>query len=111
LCQARRADARCAGVVRTPVVRSARYAGLDRVLGVVLASARRADVVPCGCGAVMPGADERHAPAAQPAVPADRFARKIVRFLAVVQMRSRQLNGNPLGCALKLVATITVVYF
>jgi hypothetical protein len=29
----------------------------------------------------MPGAGERHAPAAQPAVPADRFAREIVRFL------------------------------
>ena len=34
---------------------------------------------------------------AQPAVPADRCAPKIVRFLAVVVMRVRQLNGNPLG--------------
>ncbi len=33
----------------------------------------------------------------QPAVPADRFAREIVGILAVVVMRLRQLNGNPLG--------------
>jgi hypothetical protein len=39
----------------------------------------------------------RREPAAQPAVPADRFARKIVRILAVCVMRLRQLNGNPLG--------------
>src|SRR4051794_38285053 len=37
--------------------------------------------------------------AAQPAVAADRFARKIVRFLAVCVVRSRQLNGNPLDGA------------
>jgi hypothetical protein len=34
---------------------------------------------------------------AQPAVPADRFAREIVRFLARCVMRLRLLNGNPLG--------------
>ncbi|MDQ2999589.1 MAG: hypothetical protein M3R61_21355, partial [Chloroflexota bacterium] len=33
---------------------------------------------------------------AQPAVPADRFAREIVRFLAVCVVRVRRLNGNPL---------------
>jgi hypothetical protein len=35
--------------------------------------------------------------AAQPAVAADRFARKIVGILAACAVRSRQLNGNPLG--------------
>ena len=35
--------------------------------------------------------------AAQPAVPADRFAREIVRFDKLTVARSRQLNGNPLG--------------
>ena len=34
---------------------------------------------------------------AQPAVAADRFAREIVRFLAVGVMRLQQLNGKPLG--------------
>jgi hypothetical protein len=35
--------------------------------------------------------------AAQPAVAADRFAREIGGFLAVIAVRSRQLNGIPLG--------------
>ncbi len=39
--------------------------------------------------------DERHA--AEPAVPADRFAREILAILAVCVMRSRQLNGKPFG--------------
>src|SRR5689334_4537065 len=34
---------------------------------------------------------------AEHAVAADRFARKIVRFLKALLARSRQLNGNPLG--------------
>ncbi len=42
LCHARRAGARCAGVVRWPVVRRARCGQRDRVLGVVQMSARRA---------------------------------------------------------------------
>ncbi len=54
LCQARCARARCAGVIRWPVVRIARYAARDRVLGVVQIKARRASVVPCRCGARMP---------------------------------------------------------
>jgi hypothetical protein len=33
----------------------------------------------------------------QPAVPADRCAREIVRILTVVLARARRLNGNPLG--------------
>jgi len=40
--------------------------------------------------------------AAQPAVAADRFAREIGGFLAACAVRSRQLNGNPLGGASKL---------
>ncbi|MDQ2998639.1 MAG: hypothetical protein M3R61_16505, partial [Chloroflexota bacterium] len=43
--------------------------------------------------------------AAQPAVPADRCAHKIVGFLKVLVMRSRQLNGNPLGGQAKNVAS------
>jgi hypothetical protein len=34
---------------------------------------------------------------AQPAVPADRFAREIVRFLTACAVRLRRLNGNPFG--------------
>jgi len=41
--------------------------------------------------------------AAQPGIAADRFARKIVRFLAVVAMRSRRLAGSPLGGTTTLV--------
>jgi hypothetical protein len=37
---------------------------------------------------------------AQPAVPADRCAREIVRFLTLAVARLRQLNGNPLGRAI-----------
>ncbi len=39
--------------------------------------------------------------AAQPAVAADRFAREISAILTVGVMRSRQLNGNPLGASFK----------
>jgi hypothetical protein len=35
--------------------------------------------------------------AVQPAVPADRFAREIVRIMTRCVARLRQLNGNPLG--------------
>jgi hypothetical protein len=35
--------------------------------------------------------------AAQPAVPADRFAREIIGILAVCAVRLRRLNGNPFG--------------
>jgi hypothetical protein len=42
-------------------------------------------------------ASEQRPSAAQPAVPADRFAREIVRFLTVCAARSRQLNANPFG--------------
>jgi hypothetical protein len=58
-CQARRASARCAGVVGMLVVRYARCAQRDRVLGVVQIEARCASVIACQCGAVMPGAAER----------------------------------------------------
>jgi hypothetical protein len=47
LCQARRAGARGAGVIRALVVRIARRAERDRVLGVVLIEARYAGVVLC----------------------------------------------------------------
>src|SRR6185295_13851459 len=53
--RARRAGARCAGVVRSPVVLLARGAQPDRVLRMVLISARCAGVIPCQCGAVMRG--------------------------------------------------------
>jgi hypothetical protein len=42
--------------------------------------------------------------AAQPAVAADRFARKIEGFLAGCVMRLRQLNANPLGRTFKACA-------
>src|SRR3954466_10932213 len=59
LCQARRAGARYAGVVRSLVVRNARRARRDRVLGVVLIEARCARVVPCRCGTLMLAAGQR----------------------------------------------------
>ena len=83
LCQARRASARCAGVVRSPVVRSARSAERDCVLDVVLIEARCGGVRTCRRGALMPAAIERHSPAAQPAHAPDRFAREIVALLNV----------------------------
>jgi hypothetical protein len=47
------------------------------------------------------GAIERLTPAAEHAVPADRYAREIVPFLTLsYAARSRQLNGNPLGRSL-----------
>jgi hypothetical protein len=79
------------------VVRSVRRAKRDRVLTVVPANARYAGVIACWCGAVMRAAPQRRKPAAQPAVPADRFAREIVRILTAFAVRSRQLMGNPLG--------------
>jgi hypothetical protein len=39
----------------------------------------------------------RYDSATQPAVPADRFAHKIVGILKVFLARSRKLNGKPLG--------------
>lgn len=71
-----------------PVVLLARCATPDRVLGVVLIRARCVGVIVCWCGAVMPGAGERHSPAAQPAVPADHFAPEIVRFLIRLSWRA-----------------------
>src|SRR6266487_3997556 len=59
LCQARRAGARCAGVVQRLVVRRARCAERDRMLGVIPLKARRAGVVLCQCGAVMRAAGQR----------------------------------------------------
>ncbi len=97
-CPARRAGARCAGVVRARVVRMARRATRDYVRGVIPSNARYAGVIPCRGGAVMP---LRHAKRggqrAQPAVPADRFARTIVRILTGGVVRLRRLNGNPFG--------------
>jgi hypothetical protein len=74
----------------------------------LLFSVRCAGVIVCGvwfsralvvpCGSLMP---LRHAKRCdqptQPAVPADRFAREIVGFLAACAARLRQLNGKPLG--------------
>jgi hypothetical protein len=91
-------EARCAGVVRSPVVLFARCVERDRVLGVVLIRAGCAGVIACWCGTLMRAAGQCQSPAAQPAIPADRFAREIVRFLvSACAARSRQLNGNPLG--------------
>jgi hypothetical protein len=39
--------------------------------------------------------------AAEHAVAADRFARKIVRFLTICAARLRQLNAIPLGCRMQ----------
>jgi hypothetical protein len=63
LCQTRRAGARCAGVVRRPVVRIACCAKRDRVVGVVGLKARCASVVPCRCGTLMLAAGQRQLPA------------------------------------------------
>jgi hypothetical protein len=41
--------------------------------------------------------ESRFSPAAEHAAVADRFAREIVRFLAVRVLRLRQLNGKPLA--------------
>ena len=62
-CRFRRAGARCAGVVRRPVVRRARRATRDRVLRVVLITARGAGVLACWRGTCMPAAAERGWPA------------------------------------------------
>jgi hypothetical protein len=79
LCQARRAGARCASVVRSPVVRIARGGQRDRVLGVIQIEARCAGVVSCRCGARMPGA--RASVASLPNPPFQpTAAREIVRF-------------------------------
>ncbi len=61
---------------------------------VVLPNARRAVWFAHATGAI-----ERHSPAAQPAVPADRFAREIEGILAGCMVRLRRLNGNPLDGA------------
>ena len=106
-------EARCAGVVHTPVVRIAQYGQRDSrgawfkcrpvVLGVIPdgRAPDRTPVVPVwfragvvrSCG----WHPEATARAAEPAVPADRCARKIVVFLCDLVRRSRQLNGNPFG--------------
>ena len=94
---ARRAVARAAGVIRTPVVQTAGAAECDRVRDVVPMNARRAGVIACQRGAVMRVADRNERPAAEHAHAADRFAREIVRFLTVCVVRSRRLMGNPLA--------------
>ena len=93
----RRAVARCAGVIRTPVVQHAGAAERDRVRDVVPMNARYAGVIPCRCGAVMRLADRNERPAAEHAHAADRFAREIVGFLTVCVARSRRLMGKPFG--------------
>ena len=110
LCSLRRASARCAGVVRRPVmliaccagvvralvVLIARYGQPDRVQGVVpdqsplcrydtrgawfRPNARCASVVPCRCGRPMRWQPRTASRVAEHAVAADRFARKIVGF-------------------------------
>jgi len=84
--QARRAQARCAGVVRRLVVRIARCVRPDRVLGVVLIEARCAGVVLSQCGAVMRAADQRHAPA-RPTRPCTRPLRARDRGVFERQIR------------------------
>jgi hypothetical protein len=48
--------ARCAGVVRAPVVRIARCGQRDHMLGVIPPNARYASVIACRRGAIMPAA-------------------------------------------------------
>jgi hypothetical protein len=48
-------------------------------------------------------------PAAQPAVPADRFAREIIAILAVLVTRLRRLNGNPLARAINSLLLLILV--
>ena len=84
--QARRAQARCAGVVRRLVVRIARCVRPDRVLGVVLIEARCAGVVLSQCGAVRRAADQRHAPA-RPTRPCTRPLRARDRGVFARQIR------------------------
>ena len=55
--------ARCAGVVRRIVVRSARCVDRDPVLCVVSPNARYAGVISCWCGTIMLGAGQRQRPA------------------------------------------------
>jgi hypothetical protein len=81
--RSRHASARCAGVVRRPVVQTARCGEGDLVLGVIPMNARyaawfRAGVVQ-SCGRQMGTSDQR----AEHAHAADRFAREIVGFLEV----------------------------
>ena len=59
--------------------------------------ARRAGVVPGGCGRHMLVARGKASRAAEPAYAADRFAREISGFLTLLVARSQQLIGNPLG--------------
>src|SRR4051812_19725603 len=86
------------GVVRGPVVRNARAGQPDRVLNVVLIAVRCAE-----CDSVLVwsvharGNPTDRARSAHPAVATDRFAREIIRFLTRFAVRSRQLNGIPLG--------------
>jgi len=53
------------------------------------------------CAGVVRSCQEQASGSGQPAqrvaVAADRFAREIVGFLTLTVMRSRLLNGNPLG--------------
>jgi len=63
LCQARCVSARCAGVVRWPVVRYARRAKRDRVRIVVPPNARYAGVIACWCGTFMRAAGQPEWPA------------------------------------------------
>jgi len=96
LCRLRRAPCplcRCGTNARCAVARCARR---DSLLGVVPPNARRArwfraDVVrACGWQPRTAGQRAEHAHAA------DRFARKIVGFLALCAVRSRRLMGRPL---------------
>ena len=87
LCQARRADARYASVVRSPVVRIARYAERDPVLGVVQIKARCAGVISCRRGAAMRAAAERHWPA-RPTRPCTRPLRARDRGVFERQIQS-----------------------
>ena len=98
-CRLRRAGARCAGVVRRPVVRIARRAKRAYVLGVVPIMARCAGVIACWRGTFMRAASQRHSPA-RPTRPCSRPLRAIAGILAVVVVRSRRLMGNPLDARL-----------
>jgi hypothetical protein len=84
----RRSDpARCAGVVRRPVVLLARCAKRARVPGVVQMSARCAGVIRCWCGAVMRDAGQGQWPARPTPAAADRCAHEIGDILTVLAAR------------------------
>ncbi len=98
LCPLRRVGARCADVVRTLVMREARYGQRDtRCAWFRLTPVVPARVVPVW-SAHAGGNPSELDRSAEHAHAADRFAREIVGILALsYAARSRRLMGRPLG--------------